>query len=61
MEFLEDGQTYRKTSKNIIFAHIFLKVNGKLLIYPFLAFLAPSEHSSIEKRLRRKKTSRRFI
>ena len=27
----------------------FLKVDGKLLIYPFLAFLAPSEYSSIEK------------
>ena len=36
--------------KNIIFAQIFfLKVDGKLLIYPFLAFLAPSEHSGIEK------------
>ena len=47
---MEDAQTYRKTSKNYFFCtYFFLKVEGKLLIYPFLAFLAPSEHSSIEK------------
>ena len=47
---MEDAQTYRKSSKKYYFCpDFFLKVDGKLLIYPFLAFLAPSEHSSIEK------------
>ena len=39
----------------------FLKVDGKLLIYPFLAFLAPSEHSSIEKTTPSEKTTRGHI